>query len=241
MELLEHGKYRIAIEGNIACGKSTLLRHLSKNPSVEVRYEPVEKWRNVEGDNLMARYYADIPRFAYLFQQNVMVTMMELHHTPQIKPLFVMERTAYSSRYCFVKTLYQRQLMEPVEFNCFDRLFHWLTSQNPPSLDLIVYMRASPETCLQRLYSRSREEEKAVSLSYMQALHECYEQWLGTPHNHVWHNNTPVLVLDSNVDLGSDAALHNKMVTQIWQKFETLEGPLKSYVKSEIENKRVSI
>ena len=228
MELLEHSRYRVAVEGNIACGKSTLLRHLSKVPHTEVLYEPVEKWRDIEGENLLARYYQDIPRFAYLFQQNVMLTMMEAHQAPQSKPLFVMERSAFSSRYCFVKTLYESKVIERLEFNCFDRLFHWLISQSPPSLDLIIYMRASPETCFQRLHSRKREEEKSVSLSYMQALDKCYEQWLGTPGNHVWHNNTPVLVLDGNVDLSSDAALHNKMATQIWQKLEKLKSAVQS-------------
>ena len=238
MDLLENGKYRIAVEGNIACGKSTMLRHLSKGANVEVHYEPVEKWQDVEGENLMTRYYSDIHRFAYMFQQNVMLTMMELHSLPQSKPLFVMERTAYSSRYCFVKMLYQRQVMELIELNCIDRLFHWMISQKPPKLDLIVYMRASPETCLQRLHTRNREVETSISLPYMQALHECYEEWLGTPDNHVWHNNIPVLVLDSNVDLGSDAALHNKMATQIWQKLEKLEGPVRSEKK---ENQHAAI
>ena len=225
MELLESNQFRVAIEGNIACGKSTLLRHLSKGPHTEVHFEPVDKWRDIDGENLLARYYQDSPRYAYLFQKYVMLTMLDVHHTPQTKPLFLMERSVFSSRYCFVKTLHDSKALEQLEFNCFDHWFQWLIQQKPPSLDLIIYMKASPETCLKRLYERSRKEEKSVPLSFLQALHGCYESWLGTPGNWAWHRNTPVLILDGDVDLTSDAAIHNKMSTQIWQALEKLKAP----------------
>ncbi|KAI6656784.1 hypothetical protein LOD99_16087 [Oopsacas minuta] len=234
MKQLEQNKYRVVVEGNIACGKSTLLRHLSKVPFTEVHYEPIDRWRNIEGENLLARYYSNATRYAYLFQQNVLQTMMEIHHLPQTEPLFVMERSAFSSRYCFVKTLYENRSIEDLEFNCFDRWFKWLMRERPPSVDLIIYLRTSPETCLQRLYSRSREEDKALLLPFIKSLDVCYEQWLGTPDNHIWHNNTPVLLLDGNLDVGSDAALHNKMVSQIIQKLENITPPEK-VMKAQIE------
>ena len=220
---VEPNKYRVVVEGNIACGKTTLLRHLSKLPLTEVHYEPIDKWRDIEGENLLARYYQDVPRYSYLFQTNVLQTMMEIHHTPQTEPLFVIERSAFSGRYCFVRTLYETGGIEEVEFNCFDRWFKWLMKEKPPTVDLIIYLRASPETCLQRLHSRDRSEDKTLLLPFIKSLDKYYEQWLGVPDNHVWHNNAPVLLLDGNVDMGSDAALHNKMVTQIRQKLEKIK------------------
>lgn len=46
-------KFTVCVEGNIGCGKSTLLKHFSQFDDVEVLQEPVEKWRDVRGYNLL--------------------------------------------------------------------------------------------------------------------------------------------------------------------------------------------
>ncbi len=60
----------------------------------------------------------------------------------------------------------------------------------------IVYLRATPETCLERIQARHRSEEETIDLNYLQALHECHEDWL------VKHSCTnsfpPVLIVDAN-------------------------------------------
>lgn len=43
----------ICVEGNIGSGKTTLLNELALHPDIEVFEEPVEKWRNVRGNNLL--------------------------------------------------------------------------------------------------------------------------------------------------------------------------------------------
>ena len=45
-------------------------------------------------------------------------------------------------------------------------------------LDLIVYLRTSPEVAYQRMRSRNRAEESGAPFSYLQHLHEAYEDWL---------------------------------------------------------------
>lgn len=46
-------KFTVCVEGNIGSGKSTLLKHFSEFADVEVFQEPVQKWRNVRGYNLL--------------------------------------------------------------------------------------------------------------------------------------------------------------------------------------------
>ena len=57
-------------------------------------------------------------------------------------------------------------------------------------------MRATPETCLERIRQRHRSEEEPIDLDYLQALHERHEEWL------VQRNYTslltPVLIVDAN-------------------------------------------
>lgn len=46
----------VCVEGNIGSGKTTLLNQLGLLPDVEVFQEPVEKWRNVRGKNLLVSW-----------------------------------------------------------------------------------------------------------------------------------------------------------------------------------------
>lgn len=47
------------------------------------------------------------------------------------------------------------------------------------NLDLIFYLRTSPETCLERLKRRGRHEEvSTISLDYLKNLHDLHESWL---------------------------------------------------------------
>lgn len=45
--------FTVFIEGNIGAGKTTFLNHFKKYDDVRLYTEPVEKWRNVEGVNLL--------------------------------------------------------------------------------------------------------------------------------------------------------------------------------------------
>lgn len=43
----------IFIEGNIGAGKSTLINYLAKYDSIKIHQEPVDKWQNLNGFNLL--------------------------------------------------------------------------------------------------------------------------------------------------------------------------------------------
>lgn len=45
--------FTVFIEGNIGAGKTTFLNHFKKYDDVCLYTEPVEKWRNVQGFNLL--------------------------------------------------------------------------------------------------------------------------------------------------------------------------------------------
>lgn len=221
MNTLGDGKFRISIEGNIACGKSTLARYLETRPNVEVHLEPVTKWQDVDGENLLMRYFSNRKRYSYLFQQYALLTMLELHKQPQHKSLFVMERSAYSSLHVFMKVLHEFENVESLEMKCFQKLFDFLVVEKEFKLDLIVYLKSTPEVCFQRMKRRNREGElQGDVIGYLKVLDKYYEDWLGNHDNWSWHGNVPVLILNGDDDLNSDAALHNSMATQIFQQLE---------------------
>ena len=55
--------FTVCVEGNIGCGKTTFLEHFSQfEKQVEVLTEPVDRWRNVNGHNLLQLMYEDPER-----------------------------------------------------------------------------------------------------------------------------------------------------------------------------------
>ena len=56
--------FTLVVEGNIGSGKTTFLDHFQKfDNKVEILTEPVDKWRNANGHNLLEMIYEDPVRF----------------------------------------------------------------------------------------------------------------------------------------------------------------------------------
>ncbi|KAG9461533.1 hypothetical protein GDO78_016542 [Eleutherodactylus coqui] len=68
--------------------------------------------------------------------------------------------------------------MPEVDYVVLSEWFNWIIKNIDLSVDLIVYLRTSPETCYQRLKMRCREEERVIPLEYLYAIHGLYEDWL---------------------------------------------------------------
>ena len=65
-----------------------------------------------------------------------------------------------------------------VEYVVLTEWFDWLVSRQSCEVDLIVYLRTSPEVVHERVKRRCRNEEKAIPLEYLQTLHRLHELWL---------------------------------------------------------------
>lgn len=60
---------------------------------------------------------------------------------------------------------------------------------------MLVYLRATPETCLERIKCRNRPEEQSITIDYLRQLHELHENWLIANTDKV---STPVLTVDAD-------------------------------------------
>lgn len=72
----------ISVDGNISSGKSTLVSTLVEllpkdfNYAVETIPEPLSKWTNLEGHNLLQMLYEDTTRNNFVFQHYVQLTRL---------------------------------------------------------------------------------------------------------------------------------------------------------------------
>nr|XP_051702822.1 thymidine kinase 2, mitochondrial isoform X1 [Oryctolagus cuniculus] len=186
----------VCVEGNIASGKTTCLEFFSSTTDVEVLMEPVSKWRNVRGHNPLGLMYRDAWRWGLTLQTYVQLTMLEQHTRPQTAPVRLMERSIHSAKYIFVENLYRSGKMPEVDYVVLSEWFDWIGRNMDVSVDLIVYLRTTPETCYQRLKMRCREEERVIPLEYLNAIHRLYEEWLVTGSR--FPLAAPVLVIEAD-------------------------------------------
>ncbi|RRT54893.1 hypothetical protein B296_00023755 [Ensete ventricosum] len=188
MKLSQKNRLTFCVEGNISVGKTTFLQRIAYETIelrdlVEIVPEPVGKWQDVGPDhfNILDAFYAEPQRYAYTFQNYVFVTrvMQERESSGGIKPLRLMERSVFSDRMVFVRAVYEAKWMNEMEISIYDSWFDPVISCLPGLIpDGFIYLRASPDTCHERMKSRNRTEEGGVSLQYLRDLHEKHESWL---------------------------------------------------------------
>lgn len=182
----------IIVEGNIGVGKSTFLNYMAQHSNIEILTEPLEKWTDLNGNNLLQLMYENPVKWSYTFQNYTLLTQLENHLRVCNKDIKIMERSIYSTRYCFGRALLYDNKIERESFQVFVEWFNHAKKSIENQVDLIVYLRASPKTAYERIEKRNRVEEKTIPFEYVSRLHEFYEIWL-------FNEKIPIFVIDANL------------------------------------------
>ncbi|XP_071146246.1 thymidine kinase 2, mitochondrial-like [Mytilus edulis] len=215
--------FTVAVEGNIGSGKSTFLQYFKNFPEVDLIPEPVSKWKDVNGFNTLEMMYKDASRWSLAFQSYVQLTMAEGHRKDlkdKHKSLKMMERSIFSARYCFVENLRRQDLMAEVDYCILSEFYKWILNHEDTNIDLIVYLRADPHTCQERIRKRNRHEEKDVPIEYLQSLHDLHEDWL--MHQKQFELPAPVIVIEANEDITKLYPKFNQCKEEIFSKIQSL-------------------
>ena len=208
---------KFAVDGNIAAGKSTLVDALKKRrPEWSIFPEPVTRWTSVSpdsqtltasqqnGGNLLQNFYDDKSRWAFTFQYYALFSKLRLHSKSvdlvnNTSPVQIYERSYYSDRYIFAENCFNSGYMDATEWGIYkDFCGYWVNTVGSYDLEGIIYLRASPETCVQRRMIRGRPEEKSIPKSYIETLHEKHEDLFYNKCTQVDESFTklPILVVD---------------------------------------------
>jgi len=209
-------KFRtIVVEGNIASGKTELLRFFGNYPAAKVFAEPIEKWRGACGFNLLDLMYSDPSRWSLTFQTYVQLTMLDTHtRNDGLKDndIKIMERSIYSAKYCFVENLLNNNFMTKAEYAVLTEWFNWIIANTRCNVDLIIYLKTKPETVYERLVKRSRPEERRIPLDYLKALHDLHEDWLV---KEKYPLPAKVITIEADADLKSLIPKYEALAKQI--------------------------
>ena len=176
----------IGISGIIGVGKSTLTNFLGKKLEFEQYYEPVESNKYLE------KFYGDMNKYSFPMQIYLLNHRFKQHQQMVwSNKNVVQDRTIYED-VIFAKMLWDSKLMDDDDFSTYVDLFNNMSNflHRP---DLIIYLDVEPEEALRRINNRSRTCEHSISLEYLKALKEGYEDWLRDISSRI-----PVLRIDWN-------------------------------------------
>ena len=190
----------VLVEGNIGSGKSTFMQYFRRYQNkIDFLPEPVGKWKNFEGFNLLQMIYQDPKRWSLSFQIYVLLTQLEDLAKTTNKPVKMIERSLYSARYCFVEYLRKMDLIHHIEYRILAKWFDTLPSVTEVDLsaDLIIYLRTSPRVALERVRKRNREEERLISEDHIRRIHSLHENWLIRCQ---FPRHAPMIVIDADMD-----------------------------------------
>lgn len=129
--------FTVFIEGNIGSGKTTFLNHFRHRDEVCAQTEPVAKWQNVAGVNLLERMYKEPECWAMPFQTYVTLTMLQTHTMRTDKAVKLMERSLYSARYCFVENMHTNGVLNAANYEIMQQWYDYIGENVHVQADLI--------------------------------------------------------------------------------------------------------
>jgi len=171
----------LAVDGPIGVGKTTLVEKLCE------RFEGVKLLEDV-GNPFLADFYQDRPNTAFQTQLYFLLSRYKQQQEVHQRGLF--DRLVLAD-YTFEKDrIFAYLNLTDEELSLYDKLYKLLEPQVRRP-DLVLYLVADVETCLERIKRRQRSFERNMSSEYLSELIDAY--------NHFYHywSSSPLLVVDT--------------------------------------------
>jgi len=207
--------FTIFVEGIVGTGKSTFIDVIKGYPYVDALPEPVEKWTNLNGSDLLQLLYDDPERWAATQESYVQLTLLE-EHLRNVGMVKVMERSVHSARYCFVEHFYQSGKQTKEEYAILDAWYNFLTPQFDLSADLIIYLQVDPVKVWERIKKRGRPEEAHLTLDFLQGLHRLHQDWLFYKNSSSPIPSKNVLVVNTEHPYETMIRIYKMLAKKIW-------------------------
>jgi len=218
------GKYNqsrpfvVSIEGNIGSGKSTMINYFKDFKDIQIHPEPVGKWQDCNGENLLEKLYTNPQRWSFQFQSYIQLTRLQELKAPMKDSANVrlLERSIQSNKYCFIELAKNNKDLCKEEASVLEKWFDWMDNHMSLELDLIVYLRTDPEVAYDRMLQRGRSEETGSSgppLEYLKILHKAHEDWLMK--QKFGALKPKIIVFDANQDLSHMRSHYEEFQDQI--------------------------
>lgn len=161
---------RVVIDGNIGCGKSTLIQSLKElYKSITILEENVDEWKPY-----LTEFYKDMKSNSLKFQMKV----LEHHlHCGKITSessdsISIHERSPLSCIEIFGKDLLTSGFLKEIDIQLM-KSYNTKLGWKP---DVIIYLKSDTNIASSRCIERSREGEDNIPISYLNNISELYNK-----------------------------------------------------------------
>lgn len=162
----------VAVAGNIGVGKSTLVAMLCQRLGWQPFYEPVTE------NPYLADFYQDMHTWSFHSQIFFLTHRLRMHRMLLDHPTSaIQDRTVYEDAEVFARNLYRQNMIGERDYHSYRELYEVLVDFLPPP-DLVIYLRASVPTLLERISHRGRAYEQQIDPEYLEQLNQLYESWI---------------------------------------------------------------
>ncbi|MDP5958109.1 MAG: deoxynucleoside kinase [Candidatus Marinimicrobia bacterium] len=162
----------VGLAGNIGVGKTTFTEIVAEKLGWTPYFE------SVDDNPYLGDFYGDMSRWSFNLQVYFLHKRFKSHHDMSLSNGGVIQdRTIYEDVEIFARNLNEMGFMDQRDWKNYRNLFSIMTSYlHKP--DLIVYLKASTDTLLSRIKSRSRDYEKSIDPEYLHTLNVSYNKWI---------------------------------------------------------------
>ena len=162
----------VGLAGNIGVGKTTFTEIVAEKLGWTPYFE------SVDDNPYLGDFYGDMSRWSFNLQVYFLHKRFKSHHDMSLSNGGVIQdRTIYEDVEIFAKNLNEMGFMDQRDWKNYRNLFSIMTSYLLKP-DLIVYLKASTDTLISRIKSRSRDYEKSIDPEYLHTLNVSYNKWI---------------------------------------------------------------
>jgi deoxyadenosine/deoxycytidine kinase len=177
----------IAVAGNIGAGKTTLTQMLAKH------YKWIAQYELTDDNPYLNDFYNDMQRWSFNLQIYFLNSRLrQLLDIQNSRHTVIQDRTIYEDAHIFAPNLHEMGLMSRRDFENYAHFFQTLKKMISPP-DLLIYLKASIPTLVDRIQKRGRDYEENIRLDYLKRLNEHYNNWIER------YNDGPLLIIESDV------------------------------------------
>ena len=175
--------YSVAIEGVIGVGKTSLANLLGDRLDAKLVLEKFEE------NPFLTDFYRDPERYAFQTQLFFLLSRYRQQHEPRQTDMF---HKLVITDYMFEKDrLFASLNLDDNEITLYDSVAN-LLQRNVIPPDLVIYLQADTGTLMNRIRSRQRDFEDAISSDYIDALTQVYNEFFFR------YESSPLLIINTN-------------------------------------------
>lgn len=217
----------LVVGGMIGLGKSSVAKILGEHFNSEVFYE------SVDDNPLLLLFYSESEeeiqrkRYPFLLQLYFLNTRFKSIKEALVNDNNVLDRSIYEDWYFAKKNMELGRISElemSIYENLLNNMMEELESLPKKAPDIMIYLKGSFETVINRINLRGREFEIDDSLrEYYHFLWEGYDNWVNNN-----YDASEVLIIDMNImDVVNNEEDKNKLIEMVEEKLKEVRGKVK--------------